>query len=119
MLEVCQSDFARLEADTSSGEDESQKIYDSFMSDSAESKAVKSTQSKHKSNKKTQNESALATAKKDLAGTQEELDAAMAYYEKLKPSCVDAGESYEERVARRKAEIESLKDALTILEETQ
>merc|ERR1719375_3124949 len=101
---VWQSDFARLEADTSSAEDESQKAYDSFMSDSAENKAVKSTQSKHKSNKKTQNESALATAKKDLAGTQEELDAAMAYYEKLKPSCVDAGESYEERVARRKAE---------------
>merc|ERR1719265_2992480 len=111
MLEVCQSDFARLEADTSSAEDESQKAYESFMSDSAEDKAVKTTQSKHKSNKKQQNESALATAKKDLVGTQEELDAAMAYYEKLKPSCVDAGESYEERVARRKAEIESLQEA--------
>merc|ERR1719387_1147825 len=71
MLEVCQSDFARLEADTSSAEDESQKAYDSFMSDSAEDKAVKETQSKHKSNKKQQNESALATAKKDLVGTQE------------------------------------------------
>merc|ERR1719388_390355 len=54
MLEVCQSDFARLEADTSTAEDESQKAYDAFMSDSAEDKAVKSTQSKHKSNKKTQ-----------------------------------------------------------------
>ena len=27
------------------------------------------------------------------------------YYDKLKPSCVDAGVSYEERVARREAEI--------------
>merc|ERR1719265_2852897 len=46
MLEVCQSDFARLEADTSTGEDESQKAYGEFMSDSAEDKAVKETQSK-------------------------------------------------------------------------
>jgi len=39
----------------------------------------------------------------------------MSYYEKLKPSCVDAGENYEERVARRKEEIESLGEALKIL----
>ena len=30
-------------------------------------------------------------------------------------SCVDAGESYEDRVARRKEEIESLQEALRIL----
>lgn len=34
---------------------------------------------------------------------------------KLKPSCVAEPESYEERVARRKEEIESLQDALKIL----
>ena len=44
--------------------------------------------------------------KADLEGTQKELDAALAYYDKLKPSCVDAGVSYEDRVARRKEEIE-------------
>merc|ERR550537_299010 len=64
---------------------------------------------------KTRKESALGSAKKDLATTKEELAAAMDYYEKLKPSCVDAGVSYEERVARRKEEIESLQEALKIL----
>merc|ERR550514_2201950 len=93
----------------------SQKDYDTFMADSSEDKAVKNTDIKHKTNKKSELESDTATAKKDLKNTQEELDAAMAYYEKLKPSCVDAGESYEERVARRKEEIESLKEALKIL----
>ena len=48
--------------------------------------------------------------KTDLDGTQKELDAALAYYQKLKPSCVDAGVSYEDRVARRKEEIESLQE---------
>merc|ERR1719161_3334410 len=92
MLEVCESDFARLEADTTSGEDAAQKEFDTFTSDSAVDKATK-----------------------NLQGVTAELDAAMEYYEKLKPSCVDAGESYEERVARREEEIQSLKEALKIL----
>ena len=69
----------------------------------------------HKTTKKTNQEAALTAKKADLEGTQKELDAALAYYDKLKPSCVDAGVSYEDRVARRKEEIESLQEALKIL----
>jgi hypothetical protein len=119
MLEVIQSDFVRLETETTSAEDTAAKEYDGFMKDSSKNRAVKETDMKHKTNGKTTKEGDLEAAKKDLAGTQEELDAALAYFEKLKPSCVEAGESYEERVARRKEEIESLSDALKILEETQ
>jgi len=115
MLEVCESDFARLEADTTSGEDAAQTEFETFTSDSAVDKAEKSASMKHKEEMKVKNESALQTAKKDLEGVTAELDAAMEYYEKLKPSCVDAGESYEERVARREEEIQSLKEALKIL----
>merc|ERR1719324_776287 len=115
MLEVCESDFARLESETTTGEAEAAKEYESFMGDSSEAKATKEDAVKHKSGTKQSKESALATAKKDLAGVSDELTAALAYYEKLKPSCVDAGESYEERVARRKEEIESLQEALKIL----
>ena len=39
----------------------------------------------------------------------------LAYFDKLKPSCVDSGVSYEDRVGRRKEEIESLQEALKIL----
>jgi len=119
MLEVIASDFVRLETETTSSEDKAASEYTSFMRDSSKSKAVKETSMKHKLNTKTEKEGDLEEAKKDLAGTQEELDAAEAYFDKLKPSCVEAGESYEERKARREEEIESLKDALTILEETQ
>jgi len=115
MLEVCESDFARLEADTTSGEDAAQTEFETFTSDSAVDKAEKSASMKHKEEMKVKDESALQTAKKDLEGVTAELDAAMEYYEKLKPSCVDAGESYEERVARREEEIQSLKEALKIL----
>jgi len=115
MLEVIQSDFARLESETTAGEAEAADVFQKYSSDSATNKAVKETDVKHKTSKKQETESSLAEAKKDLAATHEELSAAMDYYEKLKPSCVDAGVSYEDRVARRKEEIESLQEALKIL----
>jgi len=115
MLEVIESDFARLEAETSSSEATAQKVYDEFMTDSKVDKAQKTTDSEHKSAKKQDQEQALTVKSGDLEGTQKELDAALAYYDKLKPSCVDAGVSYEDRVGRRKEEIESLQEALKIL----
>jgi len=115
MLEVIESDFARLEADTKAAEESAQKEYDEFMTDSATDKSKKTTDSEHKTAKKQDESQTLTQVMEDLQGTQEELDAALAYFDKLKPSCVDAGVSFEERVARRKEEIESLQQALQVL----
>merc|ERR1719207_155806 len=115
MLEVIQSDFARLETDTKAAEAEAQKAFDEFTSESAVNRAANAKNVEHKTTKKINQEAALTSKKADLEGTQKELDAALAYYDKLKPSCVDAGVSYEDRVARRKEEIESLQEALRIL----
>jgi prefoldin subunit 5 len=115
MLEVIESDFARLESDTKASEATAQKEYDEFMTDSKVDKSEKSTDIEHKTAKKQDESQALTVKKEDLEGTQKELDAALAYFDKLKPSCVDAGVSYEDRVARRKEEIESLQEALKIL----
>merc|ERR1719317_448617 len=115
MLEVIESDFARLEADTKAAEAAAQKEYDTFMTDSKVDKAAKTTDIEHKTAKKQDEEQALTVKKSDLEGTQKELDAALAYFDKLKPSCVDAGVSYEDRVKRREEEIQSLQEALRIL----
>eukprot|EP00747_Dinoflagellata_sp_TGD_P151599 gnl/TRDRNA2_/TRDRNA2_177222_c0_seq11.p2 gnl/TRDRNA2_/TRDRNA2_177222_c0~~gnl/TRDRNA2_/TRDRNA2_177222_c0_seq11.p2 ORF type:complete len:122 (+),score=58.43 gnl/TRDRNA2_/TRDRNA2_177222_c0_seq11:2-367(+) len=115
MLEVIESDFARLEADTKAAETTADKEYKDFMLDSKMDKTKKATDLKHKEAKKQDQEQTLTTKKEDLQGTQKELDAALAYFDKLKPSCVDSGVSYEDRVARRKEEIESLQEALKIL----
>merc|ERR1719217_1735798 len=69
----------------------------------------------HKTGKKQNAAQSLTEKKDDLAGTQSELDAALQYFEKLKPDCVNANVSYEDRVARRKEEIASLQEALKIL----
>merc|ERR1719213_509900 len=72
-------------------------------------KALKENEIKHHEERKAQCES-------DLEAAREELAAAVAYYEKLKPKCVDSGITYEERVKQREEEIQSLKEALAMLE---
>merc|ERR1719161_553043 len=119
MLEVILSDFERLESETTNDESTAADSHDKFLTESKKTKAVTNTDIKHKKNEVQRLTSETAEAKKELKITQEELDAALEYFEKLKPSCVAAGESYEERVARRKAEIESLEDALEILNNKQ
>merc|ERR1719310_1462161 len=115
LMEVCQSDFEKVLAETEATETEAAKVFDEFKADSAQDKAVKETDSKHKVAEKSTKESDLATAKKDLRITQEELHSAMEYYEKLKPDCEKKVMSYAEKKAAREAEIESLKEALTLL----
>jgi len=115
MLEVIESDFARLESETKASEATAQKEYDGFMTDSKVDKSQKSTDIDHKTAKKQDESQALTAKNLDVEGTQKELDAALAYFDKLKPSCVDSGVSFEDRVGRRKEEIESLQEALKIL----
>jgi hypothetical protein len=115
MLEVIEADFGRLESDTKSSEAASQKEYETFMTDSKVDRMGKSKDIEHKTSKKEDQESTIAEKKADLEGTQKELDAALDYFDKLKPSCIESGVSFEDRVARRKEEIESLQQALRIL----
>jgi len=114
-LEVILTDFARLESETSASEAEEADAYKTFMFESKKDKALKENESRLKSNTKTDKESALQDANADLKVTQEQLDKALEYYEKLKPQCVDSGITYEERVKRREEEIVSLQEALKIL----
>merc|ERR1719161_1981763 len=67
---------------------------------------------------KTDAELAITQAEADLKTENENLQNALDELLKLKPVCVDSGMSWEERTARREQEIESLKEALKILEET-
>ena len=81
MLEVIESDFARLESDTKASEATAQKEYDEFMTESKVDKADKTTSSEHKTAKKQDETQALQEKKGDLEGTQKELDAALAYFD--------------------------------------
>merc|ERR1712125_249989 len=108
-------DFARLEAETATNEAAQQEEHDKFMFESKKAKALKENEKGHKEAATTDKESNLHSTEAELKATQDELDKAEAYYETLKPSCVDSGITYEERVARREEEMQSLQEALKIL----
>eukprot|EP00747_Dinoflagellata_sp_TGD_P136608 gnl/TRDRNA2_/TRDRNA2_175577_c3_seq36.p1 gnl/TRDRNA2_/TRDRNA2_175577_c3~~gnl/TRDRNA2_/TRDRNA2_175577_c3_seq36.p1 ORF type:complete len:683 (+),score=225.30 gnl/TRDRNA2_/TRDRNA2_175577_c3_seq36:92-2140(+) len=114
-LEVILTDFSRLESDTTTQETTEKETYDKYMFESDKNKAMKENEMKHKSQRKTDAETEKQNSQTDLQTAQEQLDDAMAYYDKLKPTCVDSGISYEERVKRREEEIQSLGEALKIL----
>merc|ERR1719421_347597 len=115
MLEVILADFVRLEQETTSSEAEAQSAFDKFSSDSQSDIDAKTATSKEKEALKLSKTRDLEDTGKDLKSTQKELDAALAYHDELKPSCVDAGVSFSERAQRRQEEIESLQEALKIL----
>lgn len=116
MMEVIESDFAHLQAETEAQEEAAKSEYQEFMEDSKVDKAVKIKTGEHKTNKKTGKSEELVTLEGDLAGTNKELEAANAYFEKLKPDCFDTGVSYAERKAQREEELKDLQTALKMLE---
>jgi predicted nucleic acid-binding Zn-ribbon protein len=115
LLEVILSDFANLEADTIASENQAQNAFEEFVTVSNKDKAVAEKQIEMESADKTTAAARLQQDTADWKATQDELLAAERYYDKLVPQCMDPGQTFEERTAARESEIQSLKEALTIL----
>jgi len=115
MLEVAESDFTRLLAESEAGEKQAQTAYDTLKQDNAVARAANVEEVKGKENEVKRVEMSLVNYKEDHASTSKELDAVLAYLDKLKPQCETKVMSYAERKARREEEINGLKEALEIL----
>jgi outer membrane murein-binding lipoprotein Lpp len=116
MLEVLESDYQRLSSETATEEAVAQSNYEKFKADSEQDMAVNQAEVEHKTNKRSQRQSELSITKSTLQKTTDSLDASVKYYNSaLEPTCVDSGMSYEERVANRKEEMQSLKEAYEII----
>jgi len=116
MLEVCESDFSENLAKVETEEADAADEYEKVTQANKITKTTKDQEVKYKTQefKTLDKEIAELTGDKDTTST--ELDAVLEYYGKLKDRCVAKPESYEDRKARRTAEIAGLKDALNILE---
>jgi len=115
MLEVAESDFTTLLAESEASEKEAQASYDKLTEQNTVTKTANTQEVKGKEASVKSEETALLNYKEDFATTGKELDAVLAYLDKLKPQCETKVMSYAERVAKREAEIEGLKEALEIL----
>jgi len=115
VLEMAQEDFTTLLAETEAVESEAAAAYTKLETENKVAKASKLAEAKGNESQVKSLTSQLTMSKEDKASTQQELDAVLAYLDKLKPECESKAMSYEEKKAARDAEIAGLKDALDIL----
>jgi len=118
VLEVAESDFTRLLAETETAEDAAADAYKTQTDENKVSKATKEADAKGKSSEIKSLTVQLGHSKEDHASTSTELAAVNEYIDKLRPQCEEKAMSYEEKKAAREAEIAGLKEALEILSGT-
>merc|ERR1719198_1304996 len=116
MLDVMKSDFERTISETSKEEGEQGKDYLEFMTQSGKSVAEKEQAFTEKTAQRDDAVEKLGEADEELDTQTKILKGSLKELMELKPTCIDTGMSYEERVARREQEIESLKKAACILD---
>jgi len=116
LLEVVESDFSKGLIEMTSTEEAAQAAYDQETKENEIEKTTKEQDIKYKSEEATGLDKATAEATSDRTGVQEELDAVLEYLKGIEDRCIAKPETYEERVARRDAELAGLREALSILE---
>merc|ERR1719442_376559 len=116
ILEVAESDFSKNLATENLQEDDAQSSYDRMTQENAVTKSVKEQDVKYQTQNFKALDKAISELSSDRATANNELSAVMEYYGKIKDRCIAKPETYEERKARRTAEINGLKEALSILE---
>merc|ERR1719240_2403281 len=114
MLEVAESDFTSL-LERRRPPSAAQSSYDKLAESNKLTKTANLEEVKGKEAKVKSEETALLNYKEDFATTGKELDSVLAYLDKLKPQCETKVMTYAERVAKREAEIEGLKQAMELL----
>merc|ERR1712232_54907 len=115
ILEVVESDFATNLAKEEAEEADAQSDYEKVSQENAVTKTLKEQDVKYKTQEAKSMDSTVAEYTGDLDAANTEYAAVMEYYGKIKDRCIAKPETYEERRARRAAEIQGLKDALNIL----
>jgi hypothetical protein len=115
MLEVIKADCERAAVESAQKEKEAAEEYEKFLADTAKDIETKAQSKSDAETAKETAEGNIVQAKNDLADAETLLDSAAAQLTKLAPMCVDEGETYEQRVAGRKEEMASLKEATKII----
>lgn len=116
LLQIIQSDFDRTIRQTEAAEKKALADFVDFDRTSKADIAGMETEQRLKTEELGYVSDNLEKAMADFTTASGLLDDAVKSIEDLKPMCIDFGMSYEERVAKRKEEIDALKKALCALD---
>lgn len=116
ILEMAAEDFTRTYTEIETEESERVKAFKDLSDENKVSKAEKQAEAKGHASTVKSLSVALENNGQDHSMVSKELDAVLSYLDKLKPQCESKAMSYAEKKARREAEIEGLKEALSILD---
>lgn len=117
ILEVVESDFAKSLAAEETAEDDAAAEYEQISQENKVTKTLKEQDVKYKTAEAKSLDKAISEFTSDRDTADSELSAVLDYYSKIKERCIAKPETYEQRAARREAEIAGLKEALSILED--
>merc|ERR1719409_1428629 len=116
LLEVAEADFSKNLQEVIAEEQTAAGAYEAQTKENGMTKLMKESDVKYKTKEAASLDKAVSELKTDLDGVQDELDSVNSAWKVLTAQCVAKPETYEERKARREAEINGLKDALEVLE---
>merc|ERR1719272_1647715 len=116
MLEVIASDFGRSLAGEEVDEDASAVENEKSSQMNRVTKSMKEKDVTYKTKEAASLDKTTVELNSDLESANSELDAVMEYKKGIIGACVAKPETYEQRVARRTAEVDGLKEALKIIE---
>merc|ERR1719420_1260654 len=117
ILTVVESDFAKNLAEEETAESDAVAAYEKRTQEIKVSTAMGSQDVKYKVQEFKGLDKDVNELSADRKSTDSELSSVLEYYGKVKERCIAKPETYEERSARRQAEIKGLKEALAILNE--
>jgi hypothetical protein len=115
ILEVVESDFAKNLAAEETQEADAVAEYEKTTQENKITKAMKEQDVTYKTKEFKGLDKDVSELSSDRETTNTELSAVLDYDGKLKERCIAKPETYEERKKRREAEIDGLKEALSIL----
>jgi len=117
LLETIISDFERTDRKTEESEHAAQREFVDYDQTAKSSIAGKLTKKELDSLDLETTISLIKTKMEDLQTAMDLCDKALQELEELKPTCIDTGMSYAERVAKREEEMKALQSAVCILDE--
>lgn len=117
LLQVVESDFSKDLAEITAAEQAAAQAHEQETQDNAVSKAEKEKDIKYKVMISKRVSKQISEVSSDRENTASELDAVQDFWKELQAQCVGKADPYEERQARREAEIGGLREALRLMSE--